>query len=95
MFEASTEEKREEVRIVEAKKVLNIFAEMEEQNEELKSIKSDQKDMIALFCEENEDYTPKQIKAGYKYFLKFVKDRSQLTEDELEREKMIELIEQV
>jgi len=79
----------------EAAKVLKIFGEMEDQNEQIKDIRTDQKEMLGLFCEQNPDYTPKQIKAGYKYYVKYNKDRSALTEDELEREEIIKLIEAV
>ena len=86
-------EDRDEVS--EVNKIIKVLSEIHEHNEEIKDIKADTKEMIELFCEQNPDYTPKQIRSGYKYFKKFVKDRQQLTEEELEREKIIELIEQI
>ncbi len=76
-----------------AEKVLRIFGEMVEKEEEQKDIRQDTKEMIDLFCEQNDNFTPKQIKAGFAYFKKFNKDRSLLAEDELERDMMIEIIE--
>lgn len=76
-----------------AERLVNLYEDIDEQNEDIKEIKSDQKDMIDLFCEQNEEFTKKQVKAGFKYFIKVLKDRSEVTVDELEREKIIELIE--
>ena len=52
----------------------------------------DQKEMIEMYCEQNSQWTVKQIKTGYKIFTKFIKDRQKTTEEELEREKIVELI---
>lgn len=76
----------------ETKKIVTVFLEMAEQNEEIKEIKADQKEMLELFCEQSEQWTPKQIKVGFKYYTQLIKDRGAATEAELEREKIIEVI---
>ena len=77
------------------KKIMDVFLSMSEQDDEVKEIKTDQKDMLTSFCEENEQWTPKQLKAGYTYYKKYIKDKGQATEDELERDKIIEMIDQI
>ena len=77
----------------EAKKIIKIFSEMEEMKQDVKDINTSLKEMLELFCEQNDNYSPKQIKTGYKFFVKHQKNKQALTLDELERDKMIEIIE--
>ncbi len=75
-----------------AANIMQLFARIEQEDEKIDVCKDDKKAAIELFCENNEQFTPQQIKAGYKYFSKLVKDKSKVLETESEREKMIEII---
>ena len=76
----------------ETKKIMDVFLAMSESDDEVKEIKNDIKDMLIGFCDENETWTPKQLKTGYKFYKQYVKDRGKAVESELERDKIIELI---
>ena len=93
MYEMGNTEKNDPVE--DAKKVIKVFADMKSHDDDIKEIKDDLKEMIDIFCEQNDTYTPKQIKAGYKYFVQYQKDRQAQSVEELERDKMIEIIEGV
>ena len=58
----------------------------------MKDLKEEIKDSISTFCEENDQYEPKAIKNGYKFFKKLTNDHQEAVSEEFMRDKIVELL---
>lgn len=76
----------------EGKRVLGLFEQIANREEEIRDIRSEIKDAIEQFCEEFDNYEPKVIREAYRFFKKLAKDKSEAMDVEIQREKLIELL---
>ncbi len=76
----------------ETTKLVNLFESIIEIEEEIKDQRTEIKEAISIFCEENEDYEKKAVKAGLKFFKSIVKDRTEACDVELQRDKIVEAV---
>ena len=72
--------------------VINLFEQMFTREDEIKDLHTEIKDSLNIFCEEHEEFDPKALKDGYKFFKKLIKDSSQARGDEFVRDKIVELL---
>jgi hypothetical protein len=72
--------------------ILQLFERLSERDEEIKDLREEMKDAISMFCEEFEQFEPKAIKDGYRFFKKLAKDKSSTVDAEFQRDKIVELL---
>jgi spore coat polysaccharide biosynthesis predicted glycosyltransferase SpsG len=92
-MEEKTEEKTEEIK-EQKRKLLGLFDQLQTDEEQIREVRQEMKDAIALFCEENEkkEFEPKAVKDAYKFFKKITKDKSETMDLEYQRDKIVELL---
>lgn len=76
----------------EAEGILSLFERLVERDEEIKDLRLEMKDAIEQFCEEHDQFEPKAIKEGYRFFKKLGKDKSSTVDAEFQRDKIVELL---
>lgn len=72
--------------------ILNLFEQIANREEEIRETRQEIKDAIEQFCEEFDQFEPKVIKDGYRFFKKLAKDKSTATDEEFQRDKIVELL---
>lgn len=76
----------------EGKRILGLFEQLANREEEMRDIRAEMKDAIDQFCEEFDNFEPKVVREAYRFFKKLAKDKSEAMDVEIQREKLIELL---
>ena len=73
-------------------KIIGLFSEIADREEEIKSLREEIKESIESFCEEHDDYEKKAIKDAYKFFKNLSKDKTTAVDTEFQRDKIVDLL---
>ena len=76
----------------EAQRLLGLFEQIANREQEISDIRQEIKDAIEQFVEEFDTYEAKVIRDGYRFFKKLAKDKSSTVDAEVQREKIIDLL---
>lgn len=72
--------------------ILQLFEQVVEREGEIKDLRIEIKDAFENFCEEHEQFQPKTMKEGYRFFKKLAKDKSSCVDEEFQRDKVVEIL---
>ena len=73
-------------------KLLNLFSELSDREDSIKSIRQEMKDAIEIFCEEHDECEIKSVKEAYRVYKKFTKDRTEAVNQEFQRDKLVDIL---
>ena len=75
-----------------SKALMNLLTQIQDREQEISDIRQEIKDAIEQFCEEFEEFEPRGVKEGIKFFKKLTKDQSSTVDLETQRERIIDLL---
>lgn len=72
--------------------ILTLFENLADREQTIKELRAEIKESIEDFCEEYNDFEPKAVKEAYKVFKNLSKDKSATTDQEFQRDKIVEIL---
>ena len=73
-------------------KMMTLFEEIAIKENDISEVKTEIKESIDLFCNNNQEFRPKNIKEGYRFFKKLCKDKTVTVDNEFQRDKIIDIL---